>query len=407
MKIKTRDQVIIIGQHLTSRTEAVRDYLKKKVQGVSVISLGSYAVSKKENHAFYYEKGILKQHHIFPHKILKKTNFYPLLILFTLFFYFLDIVRSLILFKKKFAVCIGISHFSGLIAIILKLLKICKKSIYYTIDYYAPHKKEDYNKPYAGVNWFDQILLKMFNYIDKLTVKYADAVWDISPRIKNARLKFGRIKKEKYQEKRKIVPLGYSPAFFRNQTVNKINRFSIVFAGVVVESQGLELILEVLPALRKIMPKIKIRVIGTGPFLPRFKTLVYKKKLASYFKFYGFVEEVNKMLEIIASSAVGISLWNPKALILNAFYGDPGKTKLYSVCGLPVVTSNFTVYSQIIKKNKAGMAINYDTKELFKALKKILLKDKDYGQYKKRAILVAKKFCNSEKIFNQALKVES
>ena len=404
MKIPENSKILIIGLHLTSRTEALRDYLLSRVRSISVIALSSFAVSKKENHAFYYENGTLKQHYIFAHKILETIKRRQLIIPSTFFIYCIDILRSLIIFRKKFDLFIGISHFSGLIGAIFKSIGICKRSIYYTIDYYAPHKQEHFDSPYKGINWFDQILLKLSNYADKLAILHSDEVWDISPRIEEGRVRFSSIKRPTYRDKKKIVPLGYSPRFFRNKKICDIDRYAIVFAGVVVESQGLELILETLPRLVDIMPQIKVRIIGSGPFLPRFKTMVSSKQLQPYFKFYGFIEDVEQMLGIIASSAVGVSLWDDiNTKILNAYYGDPGKTKLYSVCGLPVVVSHITVYAQIIIQHQAGVAIRYNSNEFFKSLKTILLSDKDYTAYKERAVFVGRKYCNAEEMFNGAL----
>ena len=65
MKISANSSVLIIGQHLTSRTEAIRDYLVNKVRETAIFGLGSYALDKKENYAFYYQKNKLKKDYVF------------------------------------------------------------------------------------------------------------------------------------------------------------------------------------------------------------------------------------------------------------------------------------------------------------------------------------------------------
>ena len=237
-----------------------------------------------------------------------------------------------------------------------------------------------------------------------LGANHSDEVWDISERISEARHRFGGLKQERYGYKNRIAPLGYSRGFFRNKEVRDIDRYAVVFIGVIVEGQGLELVLEDLPEIRKHIPGIKIKVIGTGPFLARFKEQVQKAWLNSLFTFYGFVESNEAMLDIVASSAIGISLWdNRDNKLNNSYFGDPGKTKLYSVCGLPVIVSNDTVYSHIIARNRAGIAISYDRKELVSALTTLLRNDTEYPKFKANAVMTAQEYCDSEKIFSSVL----
>ena len=301
---------------------------------------------------------------------------------------------ALIIFRRRFELYIGISHFFGLSGIFLKSLGICKKSIYYAIDYYLPPQ---------GCGIFDAALVRISNFADKMAVIYSDEVWDISSRIADGRLKFSGIGKEFYAHKNRIVPLGYDKSFFRNKTMRDINRYTVIFVGVIVAGQGLELILEAMPKIRSNLPEIQVRVIGTGPFLNEFRELVSKNNMEEIFQFYGFIEEKDKMLDIISSSAVGISLWDGMLNGLNFYFGDPGKTKLYSVCGLPVIVSSDTIYSQVIMRDKAGIAIKYNEDELVSALNTMLLNDDVYKEYKLNAVNTASAYCSSEKIFSSVL----
>jgi len=395
---------LIIGQHLTSRTEAIRDYLLNKVSSLYLITFSSFAVNKKENHLFCYDKGELKKHYLFKHWFLNLVRSRWPLIVITFLFYCADIFRSLLILRRKFDLYIGISHFSGLIGVLFKKIGISKRFIYYAIDYYVPHRKEDSLKPFGGVNWFEVILLKLSIYIDNLAVNCADEVWDISSRIEEGRKIYTRLNIEAYRNKRKIVPLGYDISFYRSKGLDEVERYSVVFVGLTLKNQGLELILDIIPELFCVMPGIIVKVIGRGPFLEEFKEMVVSRGLSRYFKFYGFIEDVNEMLDIVSSSAVGVSVWDDKnSRIVNAYYGDPGKTKLYSVCGLPVVVSDMTIYANAISEYKAGVAIEYNKNQFLEGLKEILLNDSDYAVFKANAKRVGIDYCNAEKIFDEVL----
>jgi len=394
MRINRDANVLVMGQHLTSRTEALRDFLLPHVNNLYVIGLGSVFLHKLENHLFCYEDSSLKRHILFSHPRIGRVNVYSLKVLSSFLSYLCDILKSLFLLRKKYDLCIGISRFSGFIAACLKLLRITKKSIYYSIDYYYPSGK---------VSWFNRTFLFISDLAEKFVLSFSDEVWDITQRISKARSKLRKIKKQSYAHKYSIVPLGYSNAFFRNKDLAKTEKYSLVFAGVVVEGQGLELLLDILPELKKDFPALKIKIIGTGPFLPLFKEKLKERNAELFFSFYGFIEDVNRMLEVISSSAIGVSLWNEKTNGPNFYFGDPGKTKLYSVCGLPVIVSNKTVYAKVISNNRCGIAIRYKHQELLDAIRTLFLDDAKYKEYKANTIKTARDYCSAEKIFSQVM----
>lgn len=337
-----------MGQRLVSRIEAVRDYLLSQGYSVSVIGLQSAFIKKKRK---------------------------PLILVFS--FYILKVIFSVLAFRKRFDLCIGVSHFSGMMGVILTKLGICKKSIYYCIDHYK------------GNGW----LYTLQNAIDRWTVLHSGKVWDISDRIVAARkLDFGL-----YKDKHAIVPVGYGPAFFRYK--EDIDRYSIVFVGVMQKGHGLELMLKILPSLIKVFPKINMKVIGRGPFLDEFVGMIKEKGLDEHFRIYGFIEDTHEMLDVVANSAIGLAVWSD---IGNSYYGDSGKTKLYSVCGLPVIVSDFVIYAETVVRNKAGIAIDNE-EDLIGAITKLFLDDNLYWEYKRNAKLTADNYCSSHKIFSDVL----
>ena len=241
MVIHDKD-ILIIGQHLTSRVEAVRDYMLDKANSVSLIALCSAFIDKNKSHVCYYEKGSMKWQRIFQIPLLSRIKFMTLRIFFSFAFYVFHIIYALVVYGKRFDIYIGISHFSGLIGVILKSIGLCKKCIYYAIDYYAPDDK---------LNIFGLLFLKIENFADRMSVLHSDEVWDISSRIEEGRSQFSGISYDVYKNKHKIAPLGYGQRFFRDKEIGDVDRYAIVFVGVIVENQGLELILEALPDILK------------------------------------------------------------------------------------------------------------------------------------------------------------
>lgn len=238
---------------------------------------------------------------------------------------------------KKFGwhdVVIGISAFYAFWAwIIARILR--KKCIYYCIDFYSPE--------IAYTTW-DKIFIPCAMLMDRFLIQAVDEVWDISERINWGRGEFGNY--GAYAPK--IVPLSYPPTFFHFVQPRPLKTQNRAIVGVYVglETYGWEL-------MEKI-EGVKWLKLGGKPYLP-----------------------IEELLDKIAQGDFGISLWRDKG---NNYYGDPGKTKLYSACGLPVIMTDNTPYAKIIKETMAGIVIKYDQEELRKAIKEMIF---NYDFYKR------------------------
>lgn len=225
-------------------------------------------------------------------------------------------------------VYIGISASHAFFALIMARLT-GKRCIYYCIDFYTPKQETT-------------IRGKIFNNIemllDKFLVKFCDEVWDISTRINEGRREFGN-----YSANSKIVPLAYPHFYFSFK--KKVKRDRIVFIGI--DEYGLDLIDK----------KYEVIHPGGKPIIP-----------------------LGEMLDIVSSSGIGISIWKNK---YNNYYGDPGKTKLYSACGLPVIMTDNTPYADIIRETQAGIIVRYNKTSVNNAIKKIL---DNYSFYKNNVL---------------------
>lgn len=253
---------------------------------------------------------------------------------------------------KKFNwhdVVIGISAFYAFWAWIIARLT-GRKFIYYCIDFYSPE--------IAYTTW-DKIFIPCAMLMDRFLCKVADKVWDISERIEIGRWEFGTYSVVDYNKLRhwNIVPLAYPPSYFRCKQGDKRRA---IFVGL--DPYGLEL-------FNGLMFDVDLTWLGGKPLIP-----------------------LQELLDKISIGGFGVSLWKDKG---NNYYGDPGKTKLYSACGLPVIMTDNTPYARIIKETMAGIVIKYDQEELRKAIKEMLF---NYDFYK-RNVKETWKFINADNLY--------
>lgn len=230
-------------------------------------------------------------------------------------------------------VVIGISAWYGFWAwVVGRLLR--RKSIYYCIDFYSPEIAD---------NLLDRVFIWSAMQMDKFLCSHCDRIWDISIRINEGRLKYGS-----YFTYSISVPLSYPPDYIRYVPGDK---HKVVFVGIV--PYGLELVDN--PVWLQDQP-------------------------------------IEDLLRCLSECGIGISCWQRNG---NNYYGDPGKTKLYSACGLPVIMTANSPYAEVIEKTQAGIVVRYDKQAVSKAIKKI----QDNYEFYKGNVPKTWRYLNADTVF--------
>lgn len=383
--------VVVSGLAFTSRTETLENYLKDKVKSLNVILISSCFLKDNLSSCRTYEKGIFKNEFKLPNFRIKDYKWYRQpLILLVFVINWLSIIFTVLKLRKKFDLFIGISHSFSLIGILLKKLGVVKKVIYYCIDYYIPEDKKNFNSYFV----------RTINIIERFIAKNADYIWDISSTIPEYREKIGRVKKNSYNNV--IVPLGYSSHLRAPASLNGFNRWDIGFIGTITPNQGLQLLVDAMPLILKKFPKIKVKIIGHGPFSDELKQMVSEKGLNNYFTFFGFIKEEEKALEILRQCAVGVALWSDSVENKNIMCADPGKTKLYALCGLPIIVTRCSV-SDEIKDKGAGIVVDYNVASLRDGIDYIMEDEKRLKKIRNNSFNLGGAYI-SDNIFNNAFK---
>lgn len=107
------------------------------------------------------------------------------------------------------------------------------------------------------------------------------------------------------------------------------------------------------------------------------------------------------LLQELPKYSVGLAPYSTNSKSIT-WYADPTKVKEYLACGLPVIITRVPAFADEIEKNKAGIVIDYNEKELAEAMIKMLSKDAMYKKYKENALKLASKY-DLEEIYYNAL----
>lgn len=372
-----RSKIAIVGHvYATGPGHELEKYLKSRVN--SLIFVGHPFPHCLDRRSFYrwYKKGKLIRERKAPSFLLPGVLSYLKDIVYTLFW---------ISFSTRYDFYFGVNNLNAFCGLILKRFRRVKKVIFYTIDY-IPKRFNN-----RGLN-------KIYHFVDSYCVKRSDYVWNLSSMMIKEREKKGI--SQKYREKQLTVPIG------ANLSVKKVppdanGKCRIAFMGHLREGQGVELLIGSLPELIKKIPEIRLILIGGGPLETGLRKRVEELNLADYVEFTGFIKDHSEVQDRLSECSIGIAPYVDDEETYTR-YTDPGKPKAYLAAGLPVVITKVPQIAYEIERWKAGIAINYERKELIEAIVKILKNGNLYREYSNNASTLAKKF-DWNRIFEKAL----
>lgn len=303
--------------------------------------------------------------------ILFWTNAHKTQILFKLrdFISVLDFVfRN----KTKFDLYIGFESINALAGIVLKKFGKIDKVVYYVSDF-SPKR--------YPIKWFNNLYL----LLDKLATTYADATWNVSMAMSEARKKLGH-------NMDKISPQILAPnAFFKKQIkylpFSKVTPFSIVYAGSMGPENGPDLAIKTLAKVVKKYPKVILTLIGGGTKAEeeKLKNLIDKLGVNKNVNYIGFVQTNEEMYQIIRKHMISIA---PYRAIPNSvrWYADAVKIRTSLACGLPVITTQVPPNGKLILDARAGVVTKDNVNDLAKSITNIFSNKKLYLQMRKNAI---------------------
>jgi|GEM_PF-1587759 len=372
--------VMVSGQVLTSRTETLEDYLCPRVDHLLVVALGGAYHRGAPARCTEYRLGAKFREWRIPAPAVNRGSWWSPLGLVAVFSnYAWQILRGAWRGGRDFDLFVGISCFSGLIGVVLKSLGWTRRLIYYSIDYY----------PLPSQRCFNRLMVRAFYAADRLCSRRADLVWHITARISEAREQYGRLPPSKYRQVE--VPLCYREGIFRVLSEEHVERWTLGFVGTITENQGLDLLLDAMPEIARRCPGISVRIIGDGPYGPEFRRRAAMSPEGRRLCFHGFLRREEDVLGWLGRCAAGVALWPPDEGN-NIRYADPGKPKLYLAVGLPCIITRGAEIAEIIHREGAGVAIEYDVTDLVNAVMKVLGDDAAWLAFRQRAQAVGRRW---------------
>ena len=145
---------------------------------------------------------------------------------------------------------------------------------------------------------------------------------------------------------------------FRQPYQPKPNQPSFFYIGLISFERAFDTLVDALAKLKAVYPQVTVHLFGRRTFtdidlekLPRFTYV------RDHVRFYGYTDQRTAFSSINEATA-GLALLKPVG-----DYPESYPTKLfeYMALGLPVVTSNFPLYRDVVDRHKCGICVSPDS----------------------------------------------
>ncbi|HOO76535.1 MAG TPA: glycosyltransferase [bacterium] len=240
---------------------------------------------------------------------------------------------------------VGMESVNAALGVWLRRAGRARKVVYYLFDF-TPRR---YGAP---------LMNRAYLALDRWCCRRCDLVWNISEAYARAR----------------IDELGYDPRLLAPQvTVNygvdvekidlpaedEIDPDRLVFAGTVNFENGIEILMQAFPLIRRRAPAAVLWILGGGRQLERVREWARDPELAGSVRVLGMVSDPAELTGILARSAVALAPY-PDYPQSTKRYGDVMKIRDYLACGLPVVTTAVPPVARAIAEEPAGAVSRAD-----------------------------------------------
>lgn len=373
--------IVVAHKDLTHPDDELVSYLNdNKCDDLLHINHSFFYAKDRKSWYIWYKKGnVYRTHTSLDYAFLPE----PLLYLKEAFFTLFWILQT----GRTWNMYIGMDGLCVLWGNLLRSLGRVKKTAYWAIDF-VPEKR-------FGSSWKNRI----YHLINTNGYRQSDEMWDLSPRMAEAREKFLGFTQSMYKS-HKVVPYGVWTKKLKRYTYADCEKNTLVYMGHISKKQGVQIVIEAIPLIIKKNPEFSFKIIGKGDYTKELEVLAKKLGVIKYCDFRGKIDDYSLLEDEVAKSCVAVAPY-VKDFDIWTYYADPGKVKTYLGCGVPVVVSDIPWNSHEIEKMKCGVIA--DQNKIAIAEKVLYLMDsKRNGEYRRQAIKYAESF-NYANIFDRLL----
>ena len=270
-------------------------------------------------------------------------------------------------------------------------------NIKYNIDLHE--NRPEIMKSYKHVNsFFGKIFISpaRWKIAEEKFVKSANKVIVVTKHAKKELVSRVNIDEEKVI----IYPNTVRKSFYKNKSIDKklekkyLKNFVMIYVGNTSKRRGLLTAIKSLKKIYKIIPNIKLIVLGKSSFDYEIKHKIKQYNVEKLVDFIGWVKE-DKIPNYLSISKLGLSPLH-KNIHHDTTYAN--KIFQYISFGCPIVSSDVTAQSELVKKYNIGVVFkDRDVADFSNKVIELYKEKSMYKRLKNNCHLSIKKLNNSAK----------
>ena len=226
----------------------------------------------------------------------------------------------------------------------------------------------------------------LVRYLEEYCILHATYVITASPELRNDSM-------EIRGENTSFIPNGVDFSFFKNEMErcpkDRRNRYVLVYVGAVEPWSGIDIAIKALAEAICEEPRLKLIVVGGGSmgYVNHLKRLAKKLGILGDVDFLG-KKRYAEIPVLLSEVGIGIATFPINELWRKAF---PYKVLEYGAAGLPIIMSDVTYLSKLVKENEAGVVVkNLDPKDVAEAILRLTGDQLEWQRMALNAIKLAK-----------------
>ena len=284
---------------------------------------------------------------------------------------FLNLIY-LIRVHRRFDICITAGIELGMVANVLKLFGITRKTAFVVMDYWPRRYKST-------------LINKLYYYIYSWCSKFSDFVIDVSPTINEARIRDGI----QIDSSRLIyAPHPIEPASKSYPPREQLLPDSMIWTGALTPECGFELVIDAVEMVKKTKPGITVHITTYGEFPNHLQKLIEEKGVKDNFRFLGYIKDESEFQDAVQMCRIGLAPYAPGETTVKNTAGV-GRPWTYMRNGVPPVITRVPADALEIEEAQAGIIIDYEKEDLANAILSLLSDDRMHEDYREKGVALS------------------
>lgn len=279
---------------------------------------------------------------------------------------------------------IGCGNINALAGLLLRRFGMVRRVVFYAIDY-VPVR-------------FDQYLLNtLYHRIERACERWSDWIWNGAPAMIQARLDAGMRVGESAPQV--VVPMGGGfDLSGRSRSIK--DPATIAFIGHLLEKQGVQVALQALPQVLRVVSNARLLIIGSGPYGDELRDMSVRLGIHEHVEFVGRIDDTNLIRQRLDHATVGIALYLQE-LDRWTKYAEPGKIKDYLAAGMPIIITDVPAIARRLESCGAGLIVEPTPLSVAQVAAELLTDRAMCARMSEAAFLLAEEY-DWERIFDHA-----